>query len=47
MLKIVLGVVFKVLKKVFEKAAKSSQNAETKCAKINDKCKRKSRNKKE
>jgi hypothetical protein len=41
MIKIVLGVAFKVLETVFKKVAENSQKAETGCAKIKDKCKKK------
>jgi hypothetical protein len=45
MIKIILGVAFKIMETVFKKVAKNSQKAETGCAKIKDKCKKK-RNKK-
>jgi hypothetical protein len=45
MLKIVLGVAFKVLETVFKKAAKNSQKSESGCSKIKDKCKQKGKKK--
>jgi hypothetical protein len=46
MIKIFLGVAFKVLETVFKKVAENSQKAENGCAKIKDKCKKKKRDKK-
>jgi hypothetical protein len=40
MIKIVLGVAFKVLKTVFKKIAQDSQKAETNCMKVKNKAKK-------
>jgi hypothetical protein len=45
MIKIFLGVAFKVMETVFKKVAENSQKAENKCAQAKEKCKKKKRNK--
>jgi hypothetical protein len=46
MIKIFLGVAFKVLETVFKKGTENSQKAETGCAKLKTKCKNKKKKKK-
>lgn len=41
MLPVFIGIAFAVLEKVFEKVTSASQKAETNCAKLKTKCKKK------